>query len=178
MIGSATGQDAQRSWSLRAHRRIGERRRLAAIAGWPRLSRLAPGQHVITVHPAYQSLYDLARWIGCEVSAWRIQLKSDGTGWWFDLDELAALIRPETRLLVLNFPHNPTGYLPDRATLDKIMTVAPYRARWSSRAGLVPRHVPVPSPKIDPKARALYDDSAAMAAGGRHQPPAGVARPA
>ena len=36
MIGSATGQDAQRSWSLRAHRRIDERRRLAAIAGWPR----------------------------------------------------------------------------------------------------------------------------------------------
>ena len=39
-----------------------------------------------------------------------------------------------------------------RATLDNIMTVAPYRARWSSRAGVVARHVPVPSPKIDPKA--------------------------
>jgi len=85
---------------------------------------LAPGQHVITVHPAYQSLYDVARSIGCEVSAWRIRPISDGTGWWFDLDELAALIRPDTRLLVLNFPHNPTGYLPDRATLDKIIDLA------------------------------------------------------
>src|SRR5712692_780823 len=85
---------------------------------------LAPGQHVITVHPVYQSLYDVARSIGCEVSAWRIHPGSHGTGWWFDLDELAALIRPDTRLLVLNFPHNPTGYLPERATLDKIIDLA------------------------------------------------------
>ncbi len=85
---------------------------------------LAPGQHVVTLHPAYQSLYDVARSIGCEVSPWRIRLEPDGAGWWFDLDELAALIRPDTRLLVLNFPHNPTGYLPERGTLDKIIDLA------------------------------------------------------
>ena len=85
---------------------------------------LSPGQHVITVHPAYQSLYELARAIGCAVSAWPIRPQPGGAGWSFDLDELAALIRPETRLLVLNFPHNPTGYLPDRATLDRILDLA------------------------------------------------------
>lgn len=85
---------------------------------------LAPGQHVITLHPAYQSLYDVARSIGCEVSPWRIRLKPDRAGWWFDLDELAALIRPDTRLLVLNFPHNPTGYFPERDTLHQIIDLA------------------------------------------------------
>jgi len=85
---------------------------------------LSPGQHVITVHPAYQSLYDVARAIGCQVSAWSIRPQLGGAGWFFDLDELARLIRPETRLLVLNFPHNPTGYLPDRATLDAILDLA------------------------------------------------------
>ena len=85
---------------------------------------LEPGQHVITVHPAYQSLYAVARGAGCEVSPWSIRPRPDGTGWTFDLDELAALIRPKTRLLVLNFPHNPTGYLPDRATLRQILYLA------------------------------------------------------
>jgi len=85
---------------------------------------LSPGQHVITVHPAYQSLYEVARAIGCQVSAWPIRPMPGGAGWSFDLDELAALIQPETRLLVLNFPHNPTGYLPDRATLDQILNLA------------------------------------------------------
>jgi aspartate/methionine/tyrosine aminotransferase len=85
---------------------------------------LSPGQHVVTVHPAYQSLYEVARAIGCQVSAWPIRPQPRGAGWSFDLDELAALIRPETRLLVLNFPHNPTGFLPDRATLEQILGLA------------------------------------------------------
>ena len=85
---------------------------------------LAPGQHVISVHPAYQSLYEVARAMGCEVSPWPIRLRPGGDGWTFDLDELAALIRPETRLLVLNFPHNPTGYLPDLTTLRQILDLA------------------------------------------------------
>ena len=85
---------------------------------------LAPGQHVISVHPAYQSLYEVARAIGCKVSPWSIRLQPGGAGWTFDLDELAALIRPETRLLVLNFPHNPTGYLPDQATVRQILELA------------------------------------------------------
>jgi aspartate/methionine/tyrosine aminotransferase len=85
---------------------------------------LTPGQHVISVHPAYQSLYDVARAIGCEVSPWRIRPTASGTAWEFDVADLASLIRPDTRLLVFNFPHNPTGYLPDRATLDKILDLA------------------------------------------------------
>jgi aspartate/methionine/tyrosine aminotransferase len=83
---------------------------------------LAPGQHVISVQPAYQSLYDVARSMGCQVSPWTIRPGS--AGWQFDLDELRGLIRPETRLLVLNFPHNPTGYLPDRDTFDQILDLA------------------------------------------------------
>ena len=87
---------------------------------------LSPGQHVITVHPAYQSLYDVARSIGCEVSPWTIRPTgaAGGAGWRFDLDELARMVRPTTRLLVLNFPHNPTGFLPDRATLAQIIALA------------------------------------------------------
>jgi aspartate/methionine/tyrosine aminotransferase len=75
---------------------------------------LSAGDHVVCVTPAYQSLYEVARSIGCEVTAW---LPDEARGWRFDLDGLVAQLRPTTRLVVVNFPHNPTGYAPSRDEL-------------------------------------------------------------
>lgn len=83
---------------------------------------LKPGDHVVTMFPAYQSLYEVARSIGCEVTPWALELGNDG--WWLDLDRLERSLTDHTRLLVLNFPHNPTGYLPSRAELDAIVEIA------------------------------------------------------
>lgn len=80
---------------------------------------LSPGDHVITVFPAYQSLYEIARAIGCEITPWRFELGSDG--WRLDLDYLESNITDQTRLIVLNFPHNPTGYLPAQSELTRII---------------------------------------------------------
>ena len=60
--------------------------------------------HVVSMHPCYQSLMEVARSTGAEVDSW---LASDDLR--FDVDELEALLRPNTRLIVLNIPHNPTG---------------------------------------------------------------------
>ena len=85
-------------------------------------SLLAPGDHLIYTAPAYQSLYEVARAIGCEVTPW--QLRESGDQWTIDLSELEQLITQRTKVLVINFPHNPTGYLPARATLDAIVDIA------------------------------------------------------
>lgn len=66
---------------------------------------LSAGDHVVVTYPAYQSLYQVAESLGCAVSHWL----PEPDGWQFDVSDLAALIRPETRLIVVNFPHNPTG---------------------------------------------------------------------
>jgi len=83
---------------------------------------LRPGDRVVALFPAYQALYEVARAIGCDVDVWPLTVR-DGR-WYADLDELARLITPRTRLLVVNFPHNPTGYLPTRATFDAIVALA------------------------------------------------------
>ncbi len=83
---------------------------------------LRPGDHVIATYPGYQSLYAIAEALGCAVTRWPLAVR-DGR-WRLDLDGLADQIRPETRLLVVNFPHNPTGYLPDRSELDAIIELA------------------------------------------------------
>ena len=76
------------------------------------------GDHAIVVWPAYQSLYEVARAVGAKVDL--LELRPED-GWELDLDELRRLIRPNTKLVVVNFPHSPTGYLPDRATFDAIV---------------------------------------------------------
>jgi len=67
---------------------------------------LERGDHVIVTYPGYQSLYEIARSLGCDVTPW---LPEKGDAWRFDLERLAASIRRSTRLIVVNFPHNPTG---------------------------------------------------------------------
>jgi len=83
---------------------------------------LQPGDHVVTIFPAYQALYDVARARGCEVTHWPLAVR-DGR-WRADADQLAKLITPRTRLLVINFPHNPTGHLPARETFDAVLALA------------------------------------------------------
>ncbi len=83
---------------------------------------LRPGDHVVTIFPAYQSLYEIARAVGCAVSQWRLEL--DAEGWRLDLDRLERSLTDRTRLLVLNFPHNPTGYLPTRDDVDAVVEIA------------------------------------------------------
>jgi aspartate/methionine/tyrosine aminotransferase len=72
---------------------------------------LEPGDHVVVTFPGYQSLYEVCRSIGCQVSTWEPDEKK---GWHFDLRQLEAKLRSDTRIVVVNFPHNPTGAVPSR----------------------------------------------------------------
>ncbi|MGZ8501960.1 MAG: aminotransferase class I/II-fold pyridoxal phosphate-dependent enzyme [Candidatus Limnocylindrales bacterium] len=73
---------------------------------------LGPGDHAIVTWPGYQSLYEVARANGAEVTLHELHERD---GWALDVDRLRAEIRPETRLVVVNGPHNPTGMLPTHA---------------------------------------------------------------
>ena len=82
---------------------------------------LKPGDHVIVETPCYESALQVARSTGAEVSQWQ---RRYGDGWAHDLDALAGLIRPETRLLYLNQPHNPTGTLMARPVFEQVIGLA------------------------------------------------------
>jgi aspartate/methionine/tyrosine aminotransferase len=64
--------------------------------------------HVIIHSPGYQSLAEVARAAGSDVSPWRAR---EENGWALDLDELRHLMRTNTKAIIINTPHNPTGYL-------------------------------------------------------------------
>ena len=69
------------------------------------------GDHVIVHSPGYQSLAEVARAAGCDVSPWRAR---EENGWALDLDELRHLMRTNTKAIIINTPNNPTGYLMSR----------------------------------------------------------------
>jgi aspartate/methionine/tyrosine aminotransferase len=73
---------------------------------------LGPGDHAVVTWPGYQSLYEVGRATGADVTLHELR---EADGWDFDVDRLLAALRPETRLVVVNAPHNPTGMLPTHA---------------------------------------------------------------
>ncbi len=79
---------------------------------------LEPGDHVVCTFPAYQSLYEVARSIGCEVTHW---LPEEDQGWRFDPGRLEEALAKPTKLVIANFPHNPTGFVPTREEYRQIV---------------------------------------------------------
>ncbi|HEY7524812.1 MAG TPA: aminotransferase class I/II-fold pyridoxal phosphate-dependent enzyme [Candidatus Limnocylindrales bacterium] len=73
---------------------------------------LEAGDHAVVIWPGYQSLYEVARATGAEVSLHELR---EIDGWELDVDRLLAAVRRETKLVVVNAPHNPTGMLPTHA---------------------------------------------------------------
>jgi aspartate/methionine/tyrosine aminotransferase len=82
---------------------------------------LKENDHVIVHAPHYQSLSEVAKGIGCQVSPW---LAREENGWALDMDELRHLMRSTTKAIVVNTPHNPTGFLMSRADFDELHKIA------------------------------------------------------
>jgi aspartate/methionine/tyrosine aminotransferase len=80
-----------------------------------------PGDHAIVHSPGYQSLAEAARAAGCEVSPW---LAREENNWELDLNELRQLKRANTKAIIINTPHNPTGYLMTRRDFDALHSFA------------------------------------------------------
>jgi len=82
---------------------------------------LNKGDHIIVQYPAYQSLFEVASAIGCEVTKWYIH---DETNWELDTTFLLDNIKGNTKCIVLNLPHSPTGYLPSKKKYEDIIKIA------------------------------------------------------
>lgn len=89
---------------------------------------LEPGDHVVVLTPAYDSLLNMAQHVSGNVSQWQIQ--PTASGWQIDLNQLESLVTPQTRLIIVNFPHNPTGFLPNLPQLQAIIAIAQRQGAW------------------------------------------------
>ncbi len=82
---------------------------------------LEAGDHIIIHTPYYQSLGEVARSIGAEVTEWR---GDPDRAWELDLQFLEDNVTDRTKVVVVNFPHNPTGYLPDPEFIHELSNLS------------------------------------------------------
>lgn len=84
-------------------------------------SLVGEGDHVICQYPTYQSLYSVPESLGAEVDLWKAQPEKN---WVPDLEELKTLIKPNTKLIVINNPNNPTGAILGKTFLEELVEIA------------------------------------------------------
>lgn len=82
---------------------------------------LTPGDHLIVHTPYYQSLGQVALSIGAEVSEWQ---GDPNNAWELEIDVLGRLITPRTKVVVVNVPHNPTGFLPASGFVQELSVLS------------------------------------------------------
>ena len=87
---------------------------------------LEANDHTIVVVPAYQSLESVPRSI-CRTTSIPLELKNE---WVLDIGRVEDAIRPETKAIAINFPHNPTGALLPDADLHQLIDICRRRGIW------------------------------------------------
>lgn len=88
---------------------------------------LRPGDEVVVLAPVYPGLRDVAVGMGCRVREWTLRAED---GWRPDMRELRALVTDRTRMVVANFPHNPTGTSLTRDEQDELLEVVSDAGTW------------------------------------------------
>jgi len=87
---------------------------------------LERGDHAIVVTPNYQSSETIPLSI-CDVSAVALDPED---GWSLDIDAVAAAIRPNTKLISINFPHNPTGKVLEGERFEALVDLCRRHGIW------------------------------------------------
>ncbi len=70
---------------------------------------IGPGDRAVAVTPLWPNVVEIPKILGADVTTVSLDFGADG--WTLDVDRLLAALTPGTRLLIVNSPNNPTGWV-------------------------------------------------------------------
>jgi aspartate aminotransferase len=85
------------------------------------VSTLSVGDEVIISEPAWPAYRDCANYIGVKVKVVKTNVDQN---WDLNLDQLEQMITPNTKMIVLNSPNNPTGKIVGQQQIDAVLALA------------------------------------------------------
>jgi aspartate/methionine/tyrosine aminotransferase len=86
---------------------------------------LEPSDHVVVEAPCYGSALEVARSTGAAVSVWQRRYEDR---WAHDIAALERLLQPNTKLIYINSPHNPTGTQLTGGDFERLVELARERS--------------------------------------------------
>jgi aspartate/methionine/tyrosine aminotransferase len=89
---------------------------------------VTPGDRVVTLRPAWPNIAETFRAAGAEIAFQGLEPR-DGH-WSLDLDRLLAAVTPDTKAVVLNSPHNPTGWVMPEAHMAALLDHCRKQGTW------------------------------------------------
>ena len=90
-------------------------------------SLISPGDRVVSIMPTYQQLYSIPESYGADVQILHLSKENNYLP---DLEELRRLVTPETKMICINNPNNPTGALMSEQMLREIVEIARSADAW------------------------------------------------
>jgi aspartate/methionine/tyrosine aminotransferase len=87
---------------------------------------LRPDDHCIVVTPNYQAAETVPLSI-CDVTGVALD---EGNNWAFDIDRVKAALCPNTKLISINFPNNPTGAIASHEAIEALVDLCRERGIW------------------------------------------------
>ncbi|MGX5719280.1 pyridoxal phosphate-dependent aminotransferase [Shinella zoogloeoides] len=89
---------------------------------------LSPGDHVVAVTPLWPNISEAPLILGANVE--RVALSVDDGRWSLDVDKLLAALTPDTRMVIINSPNNPTGWTIDDESIRAILAHCRKHGIW------------------------------------------------
>jgi aspartate/methionine/tyrosine aminotransferase len=82
---------------------------------------LTPADHLVVVQPNYATNIEVPKAIGCSISFVNLAIENN---WHLSIDDIAKAIQPNTKLISITSPHNPSGMVLSYIQLSKIIQLA------------------------------------------------------
>ncbi|MBM2768747.1 pyridoxal phosphate-dependent aminotransferase [Burkholderia anthina] len=87
-----------------------------------------PGDRVVAVTPLWPNLVEIPKIVGAHVEC--VPLGHGDAGWQLDVDRLLATLTPDTRMLLVNSPNNPTGWTMSRDDQQAVLAHCRRHGIW------------------------------------------------
>jgi aspartate/methionine/tyrosine aminotransferase len=116
---------------------------------------VSPGDRVVAVTPLWPNIVEIPKILGANVA--RVPLSVANGKWSLDLDRLLAALTPDTRLVIINSPNNPTGWTIEESQVDAILAHCRKHGIWILADDAYERLVHDPARKSAPSFLARYE---------------------